>query len=133
VVYRVDEAPGLVVALSAPEHAEVPLLSLQYLGECLVAELVAGSNALALGRSCSCVHGCSASAAVAVWHKCDLNFIGTHLESVDRVWLSAVQDLQRVWLIAGPDLMSAGPDLLSAGPDWLSAVADLLVTVSGSV
>jgi hypothetical protein len=99
VVYRVDEAPGLVVALSAPELAEVPLLSLQYLGECLVAELVAGSNALALGRSCNCVHGCCDSAAGAVRHKCELNSIGTHCESVDRGWLSA-----------GPDWLSDGPD-----------------------
>ena len=112
---QVDEALGLVVALSAPELAVVIPLSYQYIGQCLVAELVAGSNALALGRSCNCVHGCCDSAAGAVRHKCELNFMVTHVESVDRGWVSA------------------GTDLLSAGPDWLSAGADLLVTVSGSV
>jgi hypothetical protein len=119
---QVDEALGLVVALSAPELAVAVPLSHQYIGQCLVAELVAGSNALALGRSCNCVHGCCDSAAGAVRHKCELNSIGTHCESVDRGWLSA-----------GPDLLSAGPDWLSAVADLLSAVADLLVTVSGSV
>ena len=115
VAYRVDEALGLVVALSAPELAVVIPLSHQYIGKCLVAELVAGSNALALGRSCNCVHGCCDSAAGAVRQKCELNFMGTHIESVGRGWVSA------------------GADWLRAGPDWLSAVADLLVTVSGSV
>lgn len=69
VVYRVDEAPGVVVALFASELAEVHLLSLQYFGERPVGEFVAGSNALALGHSCNCVYGCCDSAAGTVRHK----------------------------------------------------------------
>ncbi len=66
VAYRVDEALGLVVALSALELAAVIPLSHQYIGKCLVAEFVAGSNALALGRSCNCVHDSCACVAGVV-------------------------------------------------------------------